>query len=109
MTKKTTEKQLFDKHQKLRQLLKDQPLLLQGSVIDVKPKSKDAKTSFIWTRKVSGKTVTKALSKPQALAFREAIQQNREISQLIKDITKLSEAHILATVEGVKTKARRTS
>lgn len=39
---------------------------------------------WIWTRKVNGKTITKTLTKEQALVVKRAIREMKEVNQIIE-------------------------
>ncbi len=53
---------------------------------------------LIWTRKVNGKTVTKTLSEQQAAAVKRAIQEMKELNQIIERWKALS----LKEIEKIK-------
>ena len=78
-----------------------QPWLVQGSVNVVAPKSPAARVTYTWTRKVRAKTITVALSKKQAIAFRRAISANRQIEEALSRLRQVSQAALLAEVPGV--------
>jgi hypothetical protein len=92
----------------LQAQIQDLPWILNGSVMKIAPRSKSpaAKTTYTWTRKVKGKTVTVALSYPQYLAFREAIAANRKLEHTLTQMRKLSQNTLLNTLPGVKRKPR---
>jgi uncharacterized membrane protein YfbV (UPF0208 family) len=68
--------------------------LSEGSVTHVPP------GSWRWTRKVQAKTVTVALSAPQAAAFQTAIQNHRQLEQLIREMRALSQTYLLHALPG---------
>jgi len=74
--------------------------LTEGSVSENHP------GSWRWTRKVKAKTVTVALSAPQAEAFRQAIANQRRLEELIKEMRALSQSFLLQSIPGP---ARRPS
>jgi hypothetical protein len=51
---------------------------------------------YLWTRKINGKTVTVALTGPQARIIREAINRNRQLEQRLNRLRSLSEQIIIA-------------
>jgi hypothetical protein len=78
-----------------------QPWLAQGSVNVVAPKSPAGTVTYTWTRKVRAKTVTVALSRQQAAAFRQAIETNRRIEEALSRLRQMSQTALLAEVPGV--------
>ena len=76
----------------LQRIVQRQPLISQGTVNIIKPKSPNGKTLYTWTRKVRAKTVTVSLSKKQAAAFRKAIDTNRRIENILAQLRKTSQA-----------------
>lgn len=53
-----------------------------------------------WTRKVRAKTVTVALSEPQAVAFQLAVANHRELERLIKEMRAISQKFLLESIPG---------
>jgi hypothetical protein len=106
--KKAPASNLANIYRSLQVQLKDQPWLLNGSVMKIQPQSDSPKahTTYTWTRKVNAKTVTVALSKDQYRAFKEAIEANRKVEKTIRQIRKLSEKALLESIPGVKRKPR---
>lgn len=88
----------------LQRALGNLPWILQGSVVErlPPPDSSKAKTTFIWTRKVRGKTVTVSLSRQQAIAFRRAIKANRKIEKTLQSMRDMSQSAILSSLPGPK-------
>jgi hypothetical protein len=78
-----------------------QPWLVQGSVNTVSPKSPSASVTYTWTRKVRAKTVTVALSRQQAVAFRKAVEANRRLEAALNRLRQVSQAALLVQVPGV--------
>jgi hypothetical protein len=78
-----------------------QPWLVQGSVNVMAPRSPASSVTYTWTRKVRAKTVTVALSRQQAVAFRQAIQANRRIEEALSRLRQLSQTALLEEVPGV--------
>ena len=77
------------------------PWLAQGSVNVVAPKSPSASLTYTWTRKVRAKTATVALSRQQSVAFRTAVEANRQIEAALNRLRQVSQAALLAEVPGV--------
>jgi hypothetical protein len=69
-------------------------LVSQGSVTEGHP------GAWRWTRKVKAKTVTVALSKEQAQAFRLAVAQHRRLEKLIDEMRLLSQTILLESLPG---------
>jgi hypothetical protein len=62
-----------------------------------------------WTRKVKAKTVSVALSAPQAAAFAKAITQHRQMERLIKEMRALSQQMLLQSILGPTRRPRAKS
>lgn len=77
------------------------PWLVQGSVNEVAPKTTSAGFTYTWTRKVRAKTVTVALSRQQATAFRQAIEVNRRIEAVLNRLRQVSQTALLEELPGV--------
>ena len=75
--------------------------LVLGSVNEVAPKTTSAGVTYTWTRKVRAKTVTVALSRQQAAAFRQAIEANRQIEATLNWLRHVSQTALLNEVPGV--------
>ena len=88
-------------YRQLDRAARRQPWLVQGSVNVVAPKSPAASVTYTWTRKVRAKTVTVALSHEQSVAFRQAIEANRQIEAALSRLRELSQTALLAEVPGV--------
>ena len=99
-----TRDKAVDHYRKIRQLLQKKPDIVLGSVVAVAPASPTANVSYRWTRKIRGKTVSKALSKEQHEAFEKAIEINREIEFQLQQIRETSARKMLAAIPGVKKK-----
>ena len=74
---------------------------MQGSVNVVAPKSPEASVTYTWTRKVRAKTATVALSRQQSVAFRKAVEANRQIEAALSRLRQVSQKALLAEVPGV--------
>jgi hypothetical protein len=77
------------------------PWLVQGSVNMVAPKTPSASVTYTWTRKVRAKTVTVALSRHQATAFRQALTANRRIEEALARLREVSQSALLTALPGV--------
>jgi hypothetical protein len=108
MTRKASASNTLKQYSALQSALHELPWLLNGSVMKIVPRSNspNAHTTYTWTRKINAKTVTVALSKEQYRAFREAIEANRRLEKILKQMRKLSEKVLLETLPGVKRKPR---
>lgn len=85
----------------LDRAVRRQPWLVQGSVNTLPAKSASASVTHTWTRKVRAQTVTVALSKKQAAAFRQAIAANRQIEKALGRLRELSQTALLSGLPGV--------
>lgn len=83
-------RRLRSAHRLLERAVDRQPLLLQGSVNVIAPKSPRGMTTYSWTRKVRAKTVTVRLSKEQTTTFRKAIQANRKVEEALAMLREIS-------------------
>ena len=61
---------------------------------------------FIWTRKVNGTTVTRALTVEQAKVIRDAIRRNKELEKRLAKLRVLSEQIIAALTPSVTRRKR---
>lgn len=93
-------------YQQLQLALQNLPWIINGSVVAVAPKTETANTTYVWTRKIKAKTVTKALTKEQYEAFRQAIEANRQVEDALKRMRIISEMTILNSLPGVTKKPR---
>lgn len=89
--------------------LRDLSWIVRGSVVAIAPRTDFANTTYIWTRKVKAKTVTRALTQEQYEAFRAAIEANRKVEAVLKRMRQVSEKTLLNTLPGVTKKPRRPS
>jgi virulence-associated protein VapD len=78
--------------------------LSQGSVFQRKPGQQGS--PYVWTRKVSGKTVTVALSKEQYHWLRQAVANQRELDKIVSQLQKLSRQVLFETIPGVPRRKR---
>ncbi len=63
--------------------------LSQGSVMPKSP------SSWIWTRKLKGKTVTRTLSDPRAQKMKQAIANYREFEAIVHELREITQHLIL--------------
>jgi len=71
----------------------------QGSVFQRRLSQQGSR--YVWTRKVSAKTVTVALSKQQYYWLRRATLNQRQLTCLVERMQKLSRQTLFQTVPGV--------
>ena len=83
-------KKLNQRCQELAKELGSFTLLSQGSVMAQAP------SAWRWTRKVSGKTVSRGLSAEQAVLMKQAITNQRKMDAIIDEMRNLSQKIILA-------------
>ncbi len=91
-------------------------LVLQGTITERTVKGeKDKKQKprkaygpyYQWTFKKEGKTVTVNLTKEQARLYQKAIDQNRKVEDILKEMRDLSEKIMEAQTQGVKRRKPR--
>lgn len=86
--------------------------ILQGSVVKrhlrrrVGGVSKTFGPNYLWTRKISNKTVTQALTPEQAQVIRDAIRRNRKLEKRLARLRSLSE-HIIRSITPCVAKRKR--
>jgi hypothetical protein len=87
-------------YQDLEKQLRSLPLLAQGNVFSVPPPAEAtrASTRYTWTRKVNNKTVTKALSREQYEALGEAIEANRQLERILREMREISQDAIMKSL-----------
>jgi predicted glycosyl hydrolase (DUF1957 family) len=68
--------------------------ITQGSVF------KTQQGTWCWTRKVKAKTVTVALSAPQAELFEQAVAQHRKLEALLLRMRNISQSFLLQSTPG---------
>jgi hypothetical protein len=85
----------------LERAIRGHPCLAQGSVNALAPKTSSGNVTYTWTRKASAKTVTQALSKKQAVAFRRAIVANRRVEEALRRLREVSQTALLSHLPGV--------
>ena len=100
----------------LARRLGDTGLVLQGTITErtIEREDPEAKGQtrtygpyYQWTFKEAGKTVTVNLSAAQAKAYQRAIDNNRKMEEIIREMRELSRAIGEATTEGVKKRKPR--
>jgi hypothetical protein len=80
----------------LRQQLAQIGYISQGSVVD-RNRLKNPRSGYQWTRKLSQKTVTVALSQEQFKSLSKAIQNRRTMARTIRRMEQLSRKIIFAS------------
>ena len=81
--------QLQKDYQRLRRSLARIGYISQGSVVD-RSKLKPPRSGYQWTRKVRGKTITVALSESEFGALAQAIANERELNETIRQMEQIS-------------------
>ena len=90
--KKSLSVPLTSRHQqyeRLRQSLAQIGYISQGSVVD-RAQLRPPRSGYQWTRKVGGKTVTVALSAEEFEAFNQAIENERKLWKIIRQMEQIS-------------------
>lgn len=82
-------------------------LILQGTITERSIESGDNKEKvygpyYQWTRKIKQKTVTVNLSRSQVKVYQKAMDNNKKLEKIIKEMMALSMKIMEATTEGVK-------
>jgi hypothetical protein len=85
-----------EQYQALQQQLSRVGYISQGSVLD-RARLKNPRSGYQWTRKVSQKTITVALSQEQFKALSEAIQNRRAMDRTIQRMEQLSRKILFAS------------
>ena len=100
MKQKAILAQRAQSYEQLQKQLHRLPLLAQGNVfaIDTPPGAPRAATHYMWTRKVKNKTITKALSKEQNEVLKEAIEANREVENILRQMRTIAQEAILKSL-----------
>jgi hypothetical protein len=81
--------QLQKDYQRLRRSLAQIGYISQGSVVD-RSKLRPPRSGYQWTRKVKRKTITVALSESEFNALAEAIANERQLNQTIRQMEQVS-------------------
>src|SRR5260370_23682848 len=88
---------LQHEYDRLRQSLAQIGYISQGSVLN-RSTLRPPRSGYQWTRKVSGKTVTVALSAQQFSAFSQAVQNQRRLWKTVKKMEALSRRILFASL-----------
>jgi hypothetical protein len=94
-------RQIQRRYEQLKKELLGLGWISQGSLMHTPPHA------WRWTRKVNAKTVTLALSEPQAELYRQAIANHRRLEQLLREMRELSQKVLLGSVPGVRRRPRK--
>ena len=90
MRKKLIAPALLQGHyDQLRQRLAQIGYISQGSVID-RSQLRPPRSGYQWTRKVAGKTITVALSPQQFESLKAAIDNERELWKIVRQMERIS-------------------
>jgi hypothetical protein len=98
---KAQETRLQRRYQKLKEELRQLNWISQGSVIN------DRANAWRWTRKVQAKTVTLALSAPQAALYQQAIGEHRKLEVILREMRDISQRVLLGSAPGVRRRKRQ--
>jgi len=103
--------QQHKEYERLQRKLNALPLLAQGSVFAIEPAADAprAQTRYMWTRKVKAKTVTKALSRDQYEALKQAIEANRQVEAALRRMREISQEAIVKPTENSSTRRTKKS
>ncbi len=95
-------------YERMRQALSQTGWICQGTVVcrsllrQINGKQVEKGPYYLWTCKVQGKTVCVSLSKAQYDLIKEAIENNRQMQNIIEQMQSLTMKTILKKVSGVK-------
>ena len=81
---------------RLRQDLARIGYISQGSVVD-RSQLKNPRSGYQWTRKLSRKTITLALTQEQFRALRQAIRNRRTLAKTLQQMEELSRRILFAS------------
>jgi hypothetical protein len=81
-------RQIQRRYEQLKKELLSLGWICQGSLMHTPPHA------WRWTRKVNAKTVTVALSEPQAELYRQAIANHRRLEQVLSEMRDLSQTDL---------------
>lgn len=103
------QKKLPERYRKLAAKLAATGPILQGTITErtIEKEDRTYGPYFQWTFKREGKTVTVNLTASQAEIFRKALDQNRELEKILKEMRELSLAICEAKTKGVKKRKPR--
>jgi len=96
------QRRLQQRYRQLQSEIAQLGWIAQGSLMHKAP------NAWRLTRKVQGKTITRALSAGQAQAFGQAIANHRRLEDLLYQMRQLSERALLGSAPGVKKRPRPT-
>jgi Family of unknown function (DUF6788) len=94
-------------YQQLRQDLARIGYISQGSV-QQRSVAASGRSGYQWTRKVTQKTVSVALSQAQFEAMREAVSNERKLWKIIQEMERVSRRIIFASVPDTRRRKRLT-
>jgi len=102
---KTNLLSLQRQYERLRKTLAAIGYVSQGSVLD-RSQLKTPRSGYQWTRKLSGKTITLALSQEQFQALRQAIRNRRTLARTVQRMENLSRQILFATLPDTRRRKR---
>ena len=76
-------------YERLQKSLAKVGYISQGSVVD-RSQLRPPRSGYQWTRKVRGKTITVALSAEEFKAFNQAIENERQLGKIIRQMEQIS-------------------
>jgi hypothetical protein len=83
-------------YERLQQKLARIGYISQGSVVD-RSRLKTPRSGYQWTRKLSRKTITVALSREQFKALSQAIQNRKTLAKTLRQMEQLTRKILFAT------------
>lgn len=94
-------RRLEARYQRLKEQLLDLGWIAQGSLMPQPPRA------WRLTRKVRAKTISLALSPQQAALYKEAIANQRQLENILRQMRELSEQALQKSVPGVRKRPRQ--
>jgi len=88
-------------YERLRRRLARLGYISQGSVVD-RSQLKTPRSGYQWTRKLSRKTITLALTQQQFQALRQAIRNRRTLAKTLQRMEELSRRILFASVPNTR-------
>jgi hypothetical protein len=99
---------LQHEYDRLRTSLARIGYISQGSVLD-RSTLKSPRSGYQWTRKVSRKTITVALSPQQFQSLQQAIQNRKTLGRIIERMEKISRQILFATLPDTRRRKQLTT
>ena len=96
---------LEEQYDRLRKSLAQVGYISQGSVLE-RSVASSGRSGYQWTRKVAQKTITVSLSRPQFVAMKQAVQNERKLWKTIQQMEKVSRQILFASLPDTNRRKR---